>query len=493
MEKVLDSAAPEKTTPGPITLQRIVAMALIVATALLAVRGTLDPDMWWHIRTGEWILENGIPHTDVFSYTVPGNEWVTHEWVSQLVIYGIYSIAGLKGLMLAFAAVVLFLCLLVARTFQAGPLLKAVLIMLMARTALVAFGARPQLFSLVMVAAFVLVIEGVRRQGRPAGTLWLLLPLGVLWVNLHSGYLVGVVLVLVYLIGDAAESRWGSSSNALAPRQLKSLGLVTIAVFLAGALNPNGVRMWSYPFDTLNARSSEFIAEWQSPDLQDPTYWPFLLLAGLGVLAFIYTPTKPQITELLLFGGTAFAGLYSLRHIAIFAVVATPIVGRHLIGALGPTRFGAVATGEKDRELAVPLVGVALMGVLLFAGFSAVNTRLSKNDEHVVASYPVAAVDFLESEGLSEVRGFNNYGWGGYLIFRGHEVFIDGRADVYEDEFSERYLGVASGRTWEQEFTRLGVEWALIPPDDRLTPILDAHPAWELIYDDGHALVYGPT
>ncbi|MDT8306810.1 MAG: hypothetical protein RRC07_12810, partial [Anaerolineae bacterium] len=66
------------------TTRRLFEALFALALFVVAVRKTVDPDLWWHLRTGEYILNNGLPRTDVFSFTVPDHRWITHEWLSQV-------------------------------------------------------------------------------------------------------------------------------------------------------------------------------------------------------------------------------------------------------------------------------------------------------------------------------------------------------------------------------------------------------------------------
>ena len=258
-------------------------------------------------------------------------------------------------------------------------------------------------------------------------------------------------------------------------------------------VNPSGPKLWLYPFVTLRSDSMrETIAEWQSPDFHDPLFWPFAAMLLLGVAAWAVSRRRSTLSELLLFGGTAFAALQSLRHVSLFAVVAAPIIGRHLLDGLADTRVGPWLSGERDRELRVgPLFSLALAVVLVMAGAATVLGTIGGNDESIEREFPVAAVDWIEENGLASNRGFNSYGWGGYLIWRGHEVFVDGRADVYGDELVWLSDDIASGAMgWAEALDRFDVDYALIRPDIALRSLLDVSDGWSLAYDDDVAVVY---
>ena len=117
--------------------------------------------------------------------------------------------------------------------------------------------------------------------------------------------------------------------------------------------------------------------------------------------------------------------------------------------------------------------------------------KIDKNDEAISAVYPVDAVDFLEESGLSSERGFNSYGWGGYLIWRGIPVFVDGRADVYGDQFLFHYLNAfdVTGQ-WREPLDDYDVSYVLIDPADHLGLLLTEADDWEEVYEDGVARIF---
>ena len=89
------------TTRRPLTV--ILALGLFTMT----IRGVSDPDVWWHLRTGELIVQqHHVPHTDPFSFTRSGQPWTNHEWLSDVIIYSVYRATGFGGLMLFFGIVI---------------------------------------------------------------------------------------------------------------------------------------------------------------------------------------------------------------------------------------------------------------------------------------------------------------------------------------------------------------------------------------------------
>jgi hypothetical protein len=272
---------------------------------------------------------------------------------------------------------------------------------------------------------------------------------------------------------------------------------VTFASFLAAAVNPSGIELWIYPFLTLGSGPMQaYIQEWLSPDFHQTYFWPFAAMLALGVLGWIFNKERPTITELLLFLGTGAAGLVSARHIPLFAIVATPIVARHWLG-VGVDPKGLIDRTAKTQEekplgsgLFVVLNWLILVVALATAVFWTIS-KISNNDTAIAARYPVAAVDYLQTSGLDEARGYNSYNWGGYLIWRGVPVFVDGRADVYGDPFLLYYRETFEVQsTWQEPLDEYDVDYVLMERGTPLTAVLAASPEWTQVYEDDIAQIF---
>jgi hypothetical protein len=492
--------------------RRLFVLLFTVALFTMAVRETLDPDMWWHLRAGEYILQNGIPHQDVFSFTVPDHEWITHEWLSEVIMWIIYQAAGLPGLIIAFAAITAATFGLVYLVCAGRPFLAAFVVLLAASTSAIVWGVRPQMFSLLLTAAFVFIVERYRSGHFTHRALWWLPPLTAVWANLHSGYLLGVVLLATYVGGEAVKRFFvGRITNSpssvrqvsnlpstLDWPQIRTLAVITALSFLAAALNPNGPSLWIYPFFTLGSSAMQvYIQEWHSPDFHHYYFWPFGLLMTLGVTSWLYSRHRPAVTELLLFGGTAAAGLISARNIPIFAVVVPAIISRHLLSALSQTAAFPLLSGQSTPPRPTRLMAVFNWFLLALAVLAALGWTAGKilgNEEAIAARYPVQAVDYLESAGLVEARVYNSYNWGGYLIWRGLPVFVDGRADVYGDDFLFYYRRAFDATPrWQDPLKEYDVECVLMEGGSPLGVVLVASGRWSLIYEDEQAQLFRRT
>ncbi len=483
------------------TIRRLFEALFFVALFVMGVRETLDADMWWHLRTGEYIWQQGIPRQDVFSFTVPDHAWITHEWLSQVVMWLVYQAGGFPALILLFALLTAVTFWLVYLCCAGRPYLAAFVVLLAAITAAIVWGARPQMFNLLLTAVYIYIIEqvkdGFERHGHDTLRAFWLLPVGMLlWANFHSGYLLGVVLLGTYVVGEAVQQQFHQTDKRTLPwPAIRRLFVVTVISFLVAALNPNGPELWIYPFFTLGSSAMQtYIQEWHSPDFHLAMFWPFAAMLALGVLSFVFSQRRITITDLLLFLGTGAAGLLSARHIPLFALVAAPIIARHSLSALTGTQAHPVLSGEvaepPPTRLLRGLNGLVLVFAILGAlGWSA--AKIGQNDTVVAERYPVAAVDFLEDQGLAAAHGYNSYNWGGYLIWRGLPVFVDGRADVYGDDFLFFYRHTFDvTEKWQEPLAAFNVTYVLMERGSPLTTLLHTTTGWQQVYEDDVATIF---
>ncbi|HEY2387143.1 MAG TPA: hypothetical protein VGK30_09290 [Candidatus Binatia bacterium] len=465
---------------------------ILVELFALAVRATVDPDMWWHLRMGELIATEGIPHHDTFSFTAAGHEIVAHEWGSQLMMWGIYSIAGLWGLSLVFALVPTLALWLVSRACGGPPYLAGTLVALGAWAASPWFGVKPQLFNVLFLALFVLILTRASERRRLTYLL-ALPPLTAVWANLHSGYLVGVALLLVHVVGDAFDLRLGREPRvARTDRELRLMIVIALACMAAALLNPNGVRLVRYAVETLRTPAfQQHIAEWRSPEFRRPAYWGFGAMLALSAVVLTYAPRRPAATEALLVLGTAAAALTSVRHIPLFAVVGTPVLMVHLREILERAPRRSVTAALLSPGGSTGWTGpIALAAAVAFAVVLS-TTRIGGNADAVAGTYPVAAVDFLTRTGLGADHGYNPYDWGGYLIWRRIPVFVDGRADVYGEPFFVEQLKVALGTPdWSAPLDKHGCTYALVQRNSVEAALLAGSSRWCERYQDALARVY---
>ncbi len=482
-------------------IKRLFAILLGVALFVMAVRETIDPDLWWHLRTGEAILQNGIPQTDIFSFTVPSHEWVVQQWLTDVIMWLVYRVVGLPGLIVIFAALVMATFLLVYKRCAGRPYLAAFTVLLGLLTAALPLGVRPQMVNIFFLALFVFILEGYREGKVERRRLYLLPLLTLLWANMHSGFMVGVAVLVVYTVGEAVGRLAGRIFDYPAVRpfswpDIGLMGLLSMGSFLAAFINPSTYKLVFFSLGTLGSNAIQSnILEWRSPDFHQIYFWFFGVMIVLGVMAWVFSPRRPTPTEILLFLGTAAGGLISARHIPLFAVVAPVILSRHVLLILDGTSLYRLFREDEMEQVspkgAMQAINWLIIMLVVGVGLLWTAVRISNNHLSVEKVFPVAAADYLEESGLAETRIYNHYEWGGYLIWRRIPVFIDGRTELYGDEFFLSYLKAFEARgDWQEPLEAYDVETVIMPRNSALSTVLTASDGWEEVYGDGQARIF---
>ena len=474
-----------------LTFSRVFPIVLLSMVFVLAVRQSvsIDPDLWWHLKAGQQIIDTrSIPHTDDYSFTKQGCEWVAHEWLSEVIMDGIYRLSGLVGLVTIFSLIIVIALWLTYRRCDGKPYAAGIAILLAAAASSPLFGIRPQMLTLLLASIFIILLERFdpKEQTR---RLWWLVPLMLLWVNLHAGWALGLTLIGLYIVRAVLDGEWN---------YVRPLIIVLVVCTAVVPLNPNGFRMFSYPYETLTSASmAAFIQEWASPDFHKAMYLPLmiLLLSTFGAMAL--SPTRSRLGEICLVLITALGALRSVRHIPIFSLFAAPVLAKHLWAIARERGWDKLLTGAEARPNAIKLlINVVLLLAPLALGVSRIWHFASHQQNYESLRNPVAAVEFLKSQQLPGPI-YNRYGWGGYLIYQlypEYRVYIDGRADVYGDAFFAEAMRTYDGAgDWAGSLDRYGVKTVLISPDAPLASLLRNDQSWKVVYEDDDAIIFSRT
>jgi hypothetical protein len=470
-----------------------------LAVALLYVglfaRGLIqftDPDYGWHVTTGRLIVENGaIPRLDPFTFTSADKHWVTHEWLAEVIMYGVQSLAGYGANVLLFTGMAVAALAIVHRTalsLGAPRWSTTLLVSLAALMSLSYWTVRPQVFTWLLFAVFLAVLVGHRRGARRQ--IWLLPPLMLLWTNLHLGHAIGLGMVVLYVFATALESR-----AFRVERDLRTPAVVLAACLVAMFVNPNTVDQVAYPLQYLRPGNAnvELITEWRSPDFHEPGH----IMLAVGILAYVaagvYSVRHDLFLPTLALAFTYFA-LQSIRHQPLFALVFVvamaaclaerPFWGR-LEGRLGSrsavhARFNLALLGA--AVLTVGLMLMNLPGVQLGA-----SPRLNGSPY-----YPEAGAAFIEAS-YPEARVFNTFIWGGYLTSELYpqRVFIDGRSDLHGGDLYRDYLSVVGlAPDWQALLDAYAVDLVIIESGSSLADALAQADQWQRVFSGPGEVVY---
>jgi len=480
-------------------LLSVVCMAVVFT---LATQPITDPDFWWHIKTGQYIVETrSIPHADIFSALRFGSEWITHEWLSEVFIYSVFRAVGFGGLIVMFSILVICaFCFVYQRCRQRGAdaYVAGFALLLGAVSTMPVWGVRPQIFSLLFASIFLNFLDRYSR-GEEGPSIWWLVPLMVLWANLHAGFAFGPVLIFLTLAGALLD--WlllAQNSLVHVWRHTRPLCWLFIICVAAVCLNPNGARLYTYPFETLSSPAMmQFIREWRSPDFQNPLLQPLalLFLATFSLLALSNKRVRPG--EVLMLTATAWATLRSARNLPFFALVATPLLADHLSAFMWDRGWGKRLISSKrdtgERSSLKLVLNVTLLVIVVAVVTIGARRAIADQPRTEAQQFPAAAVDFIAAQRLPQPI-YNEYVWGGYLIWRlypEYRVFIDGRADVYGDRLIEEWLNTHDGKTrWRESLEKYGIRTVLVKPDVALAALLRQDNGWQNVFEDKQTVIF---
>jgi hypothetical protein len=479
---------------------------ILAALCLLGLFSTEaeDTDFWWHLKTGQYIAQkHALPFPDPFAYTTamnpfayPGEDQVrhfnlTHEWLSQIMLYGVYSVGGLPAVVLVRAALLAGLCglvgLLAARrteNFYVG-IAAAFATASLARWVAV---DRPMLVSFLFVAIFITLLEFRR-------ALWALPPLALVWANCHGGFFLAWVVLLVYCaesIPFIARVKFLRVREMTASER-RRMWLVTACAIAASGLNPSGFGVVSTLLRYRQSPMTANLIEWHPPYLWGEPY-SFDVLLYAAALALIISWRKVWLTDWLLFAAFATAALLAFRNIMLIGLLA-PI----LIATYYPVRF-RVRVPRMAAWAVPPLLAIVLVIGVARGSFLQLRGAMWK--------FPVGAADYLLANHMNG-HIFNTYEHGGYLIWRlwpQYRVFIDGRAISESTNKDYQQLLYNLGSAVDQVtgpraelLDRYGIQAVIMNNFEyntggiyALAMALAKAPSsdWQLVYDDEQAMVF---
>ncbi|MGH2592595.1 MAG: hypothetical protein ACRDGG_03695, partial [Anaerolineae bacterium] len=322
-----------------LTLHRLVVAIAFISLFAMAVRTPVDTDMWWHLRSGQTILETRtLPLVDPFSHTKAGEPWINHSWLAQIALYGAYAIGSFPALAILVALFVLMAFIFVWKQMDGGPFLRAFILVLAATTSAVIWAPRPQMFTFALTAVVGYIVY--LYKWRQVDRLWLLPLIFVAWANLHGGFAVGFILLAGAIGGEVLNHILKHDGpEVLSWRRLGKLAALAALSYALLILNPNTTAMYTYPLRTINIGVlRDFIQEWSSPDFHLLFVQPFIWMLIATLAAVGWSGRRLDGGDFALVAGFAYTALLAGRNIAPFALVCAPALARHAQPAI--ERFG---------------------------------------------------------------------------------------------------------------------------------------------------------
>jgi hypothetical protein len=474
---------------------------LLVAAStflVLLTRGGLlaDGDTYWHIAAGRWMFPHfAIPSVDALSYSMAGAQWSAHEWLSEIIFAAAFSIGGWSAVIgvaaAAFASALAILTRYLLRHLE--PLYALVFAAMAFSLAAQHLLARPHTLAAPLLVFWTVALLRAREADRAPSLR--IVPLMVVWANLHGSFAFGLALGAAFGAEAILEAE-GSAARWLATRQWSRFLLAALA---ASMVNPHGIYALVFAYELSRMDFINRISEWSSTSFEgvEPLeIW--LLIAGVAMLTRGLRLRPMRIVLLL---GLLHMALHHRRHQDLLGLLAPAIVAKPLAAQWFAVHGKGKQAAALDRWFAslVPPARKAacsmVLACLAAAALVAVRIDALRPPKSMTPDAALAAVRAAYPGGLSPLPGrvLNGYEFSGYLIFSGVAPFIDARGDLYGDAFFFAYqkaIHLERPELLPKLLEKYHVGWTILSPDLPAVALLDRLPGWRRFYADKTAVVH---
>jgi hypothetical protein len=402
----------------------------------------------------------------------------------------VFTHAGLPGLNLLFTGLIVLACVVIFLTMRGDPYLRAAVLVLAAGASEIYWSARPQVFTFLLGACFFFCLrEFLQRRNN---FLWTLPILMILWVNIHGGFAVGFILLLIAVVAEGLN--FLSAREPRSPEQIRKFLWISgtaVACLLACGINPQGWKIIAYPFQTVSIHFLQnFIQEWQSPDFHSWNAQLFLVLFFLTWAAIAFSPKPLDKGDFFLLTIISYMGFLAWRNTNLLSIIAPALIldyGQPILESRFPNWAPQKATSKILGAVNTAVFAAAAIAV---AALVIGNNSPAALEATIRKEIPVDAVEFL-SRNPGWGRMFNSYNWGSYLLWNlpSYPVFVDGRTDLYDDEILNQYLTVVNAQAgWQKILQDWDIQVVFLEPTDPILQVLITE-GWQVRYQDARSVI----
>jgi hypothetical protein len=475
-------------------------LALLVKPSMKPGANLLkDCDTGFHIRIGEYILDtSSFPKYDIFSFSPPSQKWIHTSWLSDVIMHLLHRTYGLTAVVIFYAlmiSLVYYLLFKIIREYGVNIIFTTLIVLLMVISSEMHWLARPHIFSWILILLWYYVLDSFWYKQK--NYLYLLPLIMLLWVNLHGSFVLGFMLITIYLSGSVISILF-KRDKEVSLQRAKLLGLTIIVCLLVSLINPYTYDVLFYPFKLVSDKFiMDNIDEFLSPNFHKATAMVFEFLLLLTVAIFLICRNRLNLIEFMLTFLFTHMALYSVRYIPLFALIIAPILAKHAESILKESN-GRITNFIKKRANSITATDTSARGYIwIFLAFLLVALGVNRG----ILEYrfdgkkkPVAAVEFLKRENLKG-NMFNNDEFGDYIIYSAYpqyKVFIDDRIGApYDVGRLKEYLKVIYLEPgWEKVIEKYNINWIIFNTNSILSRFLLEKKEWKLIYSDKVANIF---
>lgn len=422
------------------------------------------------------MMQNGLLTKDVFSWSIPGKYWMSHEWLFEFMIAGMRWIFG-KYHILLYTFFSIFGCLGVLFFTNIKGVLKNIPYTLVTLLFYILLGVvfvqtRPHLLQFFLFTIMMYLLYD-QYQNKDSKKIYFLPVLTIVWANVHGGSSnLPYLFCFLFLIGGLFSFSFSKiEAKRLSKKQLQRYFIVMILCMISTCINLHGWKLFLYPYQNiLDSRMIQNIAEWKSTSLQEPYHIVYYLYLVFVVLTFRLSRKKIRGMDFLLFGVTAYLGLRSIRFWMYVYITMSFVL------------LDYVKIRKEDR-FSIPSLFLLSFAFLLFFAFSF--PKITTIPSYYALNEKV--ISLLKEK--NPKRLYHMYDYGGELIYHNQKVFIDGRADLYGKYNYQDYLDISYGRNMESLIQKYDFDYYLVSSKYPIAMYLKDHD-YTLIYEKDDILLY---
>ena len=468
----------------------LASLYLLILKISLSEFIVFDPDIYWHLASGKWMVEQGaIPTTDHFSQYGQGKDWVAYSWLFELLVYGLFKLFGSFGLVIYVAVLTMGITtalLLLMRKLEPNPgFLIGLTALCVVAMAPLLMTPRPWLFTILFFIIELDILLSVRRTENPR-YLFMLPVLFIVWANLHIQFIYGLFVAGVFLIEPVIEASFKkpfSVKTIAASFELKAW-LVLLLCFLVTLINPYHIKLWWTIFDTIRQQGPyAYVTELQAMSFRSFSDWAVLGLTIGG--AYLLGKTKkirPFLVIIFLVG--VFVSFRTLRDgwfVSLSALI--------IIASSHPIPSISERSQIPKKHILITTLIVSLFLMIWIPQKNLTNAGLA---EITAKRYPMDAVNFIKSHTYSGPL-YNDYTWGGFLIWHlpQFKVSVDGRSNLHGDERLDQSVKTWGGdKSWVNDPELANAKLVIAAVSMPLSSLLKLDKRFELVYEDAVATVF---
>lgn len=441
-----------------------------------------DPDIWWHMRVGEWILQHhAVPHVEIFSRGLAGTHWLAYSWLFELLALKLFQWFGVVGIVGYSAGMVLAIAVALRHLIhrlQADFTLTALLTFVAVWSLNHLYTPRPWMLTILFFVLELDILMHARRTGRLRELAWLPL-IFMLWANVHIEYIYGLFLLGV-AFAESAAARWRMGADTRVP--LVAMGGTLLACVLATLVNPFGWGIYGVVYNLMTQGGGlTQVSEMQAIPFRNITDYCFLFFALAATGALAWRRRFPIFESGLLLFATVMA-FRSQRDAWLIAIAAATILG-------------SLVTVRRSATAQVPRFAAACAAILaaciVLACFPLMGVSKTVLNSQISNVLPKRAVDAIRA---NDYPGpiFNDFNWGGYLIWALRQpVAIDGRTNLYGNAGMNRSIATWNAQpNWSTDPQLMSAGTVIGPVTSPLIQVLRTDPRFKLVYEDKLAAVF---